>query len=207
MTTRIKICGITNLMDALLAEELGAHALGFIFHAASPRAITVARAAAICRALPPFVARVGVFVNALEAEVVRAQRECGLTALQFHGEERPAYCRRFAVPVIKAIRVRDAGSLAVLRDYRVDALLLDTYSEGARGGTGKTFDWGLAVQAKHQAGKPVILSGGLNPDNVGDAIRQVRPYAIDVASGVERAPGKKDPAKLRALMAAVRGAE
>lgn len=196
MTTKIKICGITNLADAQLAVDLGADALGFIFYPKSPRYISVREAANICNALPPFVARVGVFVDELEYEIEKALQECLLTALQFHGDEPPGFCQKFPAKSIKAIRMRDAGALAVAAEYDVDALLLDTYTDSERGGTGKTFDWTLAIKAK-EIGPPVILSGGLTTANVQEAIRTVRPYAVDVASGVEREPGKKDPETLR----------
>jgi phosphoribosylanthranilate isomerase len=198
MTTRIKICGITNRDDALLAVELGADALGFIFYNKSPRRVTLEQAAAICRALPPFVATVGVFVNAMQQEIepTLAPRGARLTALQFHGDEPPEFCRRFTVRTIKAIRVRDEDSLRAAAEYDVDALLLDTYTDIERGGTGRTFDWSLAVSAK-KIGRPIILSGGLTTENVQEAIRKVRPYAVDVSSGVEREPGRKDPEKLR----------
>ncbi len=204
MSTKIKICGITNLDDALLAVELGADALGFVFYPKSPRYIKVRDAANICHALPPFVAKVGVFVDELEYEIGKALGECLLTALQFHGEEPPGFCQKFAAQSIKAIRVRDEGSLRAAAEYDVDALLLDTYTESERGGTGKPFDWSLAVKAK-EIGPPVILSGGLTAANVQAAIRTVHPYGIDVSSGVEREPGKKDPEKLRRFIELCKG--
>ena len=197
MQTKIKICGITNLPDAQLAVELGADALGFIFYPKSPRYIKVRAAADICNTLPPFVMKVGVFVDELEYEIERALGECLLTALQFHGEEPPGFCQKFAAKSIKAIRVRDEASLRAAAEYDVDALLLDTYTELERGGTGRTFDWSLALKAKETLAPPIILSGGLTAVNVQEAIRKVRPYAVDVSSGVEREPGKKDPEKLR----------
>jgi phosphoribosylanthranilate isomerase len=196
MPTKIKICGITNMPDAQLAMELGADALGFIFYPKSPRYIPVTKAADICNALPPFVTKVGVFVDELEYEIEKAVGECLLNALQFHGEEPPGFCVKFAAKSIKAIRMRDEDSLRAAAEYDVDALLLDTYTDTERGGTGKTFDWSLAIKAK-QLGPPIILSGGLTTVNVQEAIRKVRPYAVDVSSGVEREPGKKDPEKLR----------
>jgi phosphoribosylanthranilate isomerase len=196
MDTKIKICGITNLPDAQLAVELGADALGFIFYRKSPRYVKVGDAANICNALPPFVTKVGVFVDELEYEIEKALSECLLTALQFHGEEPPGFCVKFAAKSIKAIRVRDEDSLRAAAEYDVDALLLDTYTDAEKGGTGRTFDWSLAVKAK-ELGPPIILSGGLTTVNVQEAIRKVRPYAVDVSSGVEREPGKKDPEKLR----------
>lgn len=197
MDTKIKICGITNLEDAQLAVELGADALGFVFYPKSPRYVRVRQAANICHRLPPFVTRVGVFVDELEYEIEKALNECLLTALQFHGEEPPGFCQKFAAKSIKAIRVRDEDSLRAAADYDVDALLLDTYTESQRGGTGQTFDWSLAIRAKETLAPPIILSGGLTTANVQEAIRRVRPYAVDVSSGVEREPGRKDPEKLR----------
>jgi phosphoribosylanthranilate isomerase len=191
---KIKVCGITNLNDARLAVELGADMLGFIFYAQSLRAVSRETAAHICRAVT--VEKVGVFVNETETNIRQTLQECSLTALQFHGDERPSFCNLFPTTKIKAIRVRDETSLQRAAEYDVDALLLDTYTDNQRGGTGKTFDWSLAVQAK-SLGKPIILSGGLTPDNVCDAIGIVQPYAVDVASGVEREPGRKDPEKLR----------
>ncbi len=190
--TRIKICGITNQADALAAVEAGADALGFIFVPQSPRALSVTAAANICHALPPFIARVGVFVDELEYEIEKAIDECLLDAVQFHGDEPPGFCTKFRAKSIKAIRMRDETTLHQAREYDdVDALLLDTYTETLRGGTGKTFDWRLADEAK-QIGPPLILSGGLTANNVGEAVRRVQPFAVDTASGVEREPGRKD---------------
>ncbi len=196
MGVKIKICGITNSADAQLAVELGADALGFIFYPKSPRYVNVTDAANICNVLPPFVAKVGVFVDELEYEIEKALGECLLNALQFHGDEPPGFCQKFAAKSIKAIRMRDDNSLALAAEYDVDALVLDTYTDSERGGTGKTFDWSLAIKAK-EIGPPIILSGGLTTVNVQEAIRKVRPYAVDVSSGVEREPGRKDPEKLR----------
>ena len=204
MQTKIKICGITNLPDARLAVELGADALGFIFYPKSPRYIPVTKAANICNALPPFVIKVGVFVDELEFEIEKALSECLLNALQFHGEEPPGFCQKFAAKSIKAIRVRDESSLRAAAEYDVDALLLDTYTDSERGGTGQTFDWSLAVKAKETLAPPIILSGGLTTANVQEAIRKVHPYAVDVSSGVEREPGKKDPEKLRRFIELVK---
>jgi phosphoribosylanthranilate isomerase len=227
MIVRIKVCGITSVTDALAAVEAGADALGFMFYEQSARFVSPSLAAEIIRHLPPQVTRVGVFVGAAEAEVRRAAEACGLDTLQFHGDESPAFCARFAVGespevlrtevrvpaaatpsgyrVIRAFRILNADSLAALPAYRCGAWLLDSYVPGQRGGTGAKFNWELAVQAK-QAGAPVILAGGLTPDNVAAAVRQVRPYGVDVSSGVESAPGRKDPARLRAFVRAARGA-
>jgi phosphoribosylanthranilate isomerase len=175
--------------------------LGFIFYAKSRRCVSRDAAAAIIRALPATVERVGVFVNETAPVIRETLTACNLTALQFHGEETPGFCRQFTARRIKAIRVRDAKSLRAAAEYDVDALLLDTYTDSERGGTGKTFDWSLAIQAK-SLGRPIILSGGLTPDNVREAIRVAQPDAVDVASGVEREPGHKDADKLRRFIEA-----
>ena len=204
MTVRIKICGITNLADARLAVELGADALGFIFYRQSKRSVAPVLAAEICRALPPFVTKVGVFVNETSTGIQQVLTDCRLDVVQLHGEELPGFCRQLPVKVIKAIRVRDADSLRTAAEYDVDALLLDTYTAEQWGGTGQTFDWSLVQQAKAGLRSPIILSGGLTPENVGGAIRQAEPFAVDVASGVESAPGRKDPEKLRRFIKACR---
>jgi phosphoribosylanthranilate isomerase len=201
---RTKICGITNAQDALLAAALGAHALGFIFYPKSSRAVAPEAAREIIRQLPPFVLTVGVFVDE-EAQTVREiARFAGLDWLQLHGRETPEYCRALGRRVIKGFRVKDRDSLTALSTYRdaVQAFLLDTYKPGVPGGTGEIFDWDLARQA--QAYGPIILAGGLTADNLAQAIRVARPQAVDVASGVEAAPGKKDPEKVRAFIEAVR---
>ena len=203
MSTRVKICGITSIADGLAAAEAGADMIGLMFYEKSPRFITQTQAAAINRALPPLVMRVGVFVNPDEEQVTRAIGECGLSLLQFHGEETSEFCTQFGLLSIKAQRMRDAESLKTLERFNTDALLLDTYSPGSLGGTGETFNWDLAVEAQ-QLGKPIFLAGGLTPENVAAAVRKVRPFAVDVSSGVESAPGKKDPAKVRAFIQAVR---
>ncbi len=203
--TRIKICGITNVADALLAAELGANALGFIFYPKSPRAVTPDVARQIIAQLPPLVLSVGVFVNEDAAIVLEVAEMVRLDWLQLHGEETPDYCRYLNRNVIKAIRVQDRESLAQMSPYQriVRAFLLDTYAPGQKGGTGQTFDWSLAKAAQQYG--PVILAGGLQPDNVAAAIAAAAPQAVDVASGVEAAPGKKDPEKLRAFFRAARG--
>lgn len=200
---RIKICGITNLEDALLAAELGAHALGFIFFAKSPRNVAPEAAREIIRQLPPFVVSVGVFVNEEAAVVQELAARVGLDWVQLHGTEPPEYCRSLGRRVMKAFRIKDENSLKELAAYRgaVQALLLDTYKKGQTGGTGETFDWELARQARDYG--PIVLAGGLTADNVAQAIDAARPQAVDVASGVEAAPGKKDPEKLRAFFRAV----
>ena len=199
MSVKVKICGITNLADANGAVEAGADLLGFIFCETSPRHVTVAAAADIARQLPSHVLKVGVFVNAPDELVRKAISACGLNMLQFHGEEKPEDCLKFGVMSIKAFRVRDAQSLDALHDYPTDAWLLDTFAERQAGGTGKTFNWDLAVLAQG-FGKPIFLAGGLDPANVIEAVRRVHPFAVDVSSGVEASPGKKDPAKVRVFI-------
>jgi phosphoribosylanthranilate isomerase len=203
MSVKVKICGITRAPDALAAVESGADVLGFMFHAASPRCVSLSVAAEIIRQLPPFVVKVGVFVNAAEDLVMRAIGECGLNLLQFHGDEAPEYCLQFGVMSMKAFRIRDAESLKRLPEYRTDAWLLDAYVPDQPGGTGTTFNWDLAVEAV-RLGRPVFLAGGLTPENVGEAVRRVQPYAVDVSSGVETAPGKKDAGRIRRFIAAAR---
>ena len=205
METRVKICGITNLADALAAVAAGADALGLNFYEKSPRHVSLKTAAEISKQLPPFVMRAGVFVNADEDLVTRAIGECGLSLLQFHGDETPEFCVQFGLMSMKAFRIRDAESLKGIPNYPTDAYLLDAYSPEARGGTGEKFNWDLAIEAQ-KFGKPVFLAGGLTPENVADAVRKVRPFAVDVASGVESSPGQKDAAKVRAFIQAVRAA-
>jgi phosphoribosylanthranilate isomerase len=196
----VKICGITNVDDARAAVEAGADALGFVFYPPSPRYVTPERARQIVHALPPFVTTVGLFVDEAAETINSIAARCGLDRVQLHGRETPAFCQLVERPVIKAFRVRGADSLAQLPRYQVAAYLLDAYVEGALpGGTGASFAWELAVEAK--AYGPVILAGGLTPENVRRAIRQIRPYGVDVSTGVERAPGLKDHAKLRAFIA------
>jgi phosphoribosylanthranilate isomerase len=198
---RVKICGITCLVDAVRAAEAGAHALGFVFYRQSPRWVPLSTASRICASLPPFISKVGVFVNATEKEILRVIEECGLDVVQLHGEEPPAFCRRFPTRVIKAFRIRDADDLRTLARYRADGYLLDTFLERARGGTGRTFNWSLAIEAKRR-GRRIILAGGLTPGNVAEAIRKVHPFGVDVSSGVETSPGRKSPAKIIAFLKA-----
>jgi phosphoribosylanthranilate isomerase len=205
MGTRVKICGITNLADAQAAVGAGADALGFNFYEKSPRFVSLKTAAEISRQLPPFVIRAGVFVNAPEDFVLRAIREVGLTMLQFHGDEPPEFCKQFGLMSMKVFRVRDEKSLEQIPNYQTDAYLLDAFSATAPGGTGEKFNWDLAVEAQ-KFGKPIFLAGGLTPENVADAVRQVRPFAVDVSSGVEISPGKKDHAKVQAFIKTVREA-
>ena len=210
MSVRVKICGITNFEDAQVAVEAGAHALGFIFFSQSPRNISPAEAKRIIEQLPPFVARVGVFVNESFETILRIVKETGIDTVQLHGDESPELCEELArenLKVIKAFRIKDGNSLGALKDFRVSAFLLDSYVPGQLGGTGAKFNWDLAVQASG-LGTPIILAGGLVPENVRDAISKVAPYGVDVSSGVELelAPGKKDHAKVRAFIAAARSA-
>ena len=205
MSTWVKICGITNREDAQTAVEARADALGFVFYEKSLRHMTIPGAAGISKQLPGFIMRVGVFVNALKQEVVRAIGECGLNLLQFHGDEPPEYCSQFGLMSMKAFRMRDAGTLRELTKYQTNAWLLDAYSPEAAGGTGEKFNWDLAVEAQ-KFGKPIFLAGGLTPENVAEAVRKVRPFGVDVSSGVEISPGKKDPAKVRAFINAVKSA-
>jgi phosphoribosylanthranilate isomerase len=199
---KIKICGITNLEDALLAAELGADALGFIFYAKSPRKVAPETAREIIAQLPPFVAAVGVFVDEAAALVQELAAQVRLDWVQLHGQESPDYCRNLGRRVIKAFRIQGEDSLPQLADYQgaAQALLLDTYKKGQVGGTGEIFDWHWARKAKKYG--PIILAGGLTSDNVARAIATAGPAAVDAASGTEVAPGKKDPAKLRAFFKA-----
>jgi len=191
---RIKICGLTRLEDALLAARLGADALGFNLWPGSKRHLDADAVRAIVDRLPPFVTAVGVFVNQLPTEVLALAAQSGVQAVQLHGDESWEDVNGYPIPAIKALRVAGPESLADLHRYRVRAFLLDAPGAGF-GGSGATFDWSLAAEAARRA--PVILAGGLTPDNVAGAIRAVRPYAVDVASGVEHAPGVKDPDRLR----------
>jgi phosphoribosylanthranilate isomerase len=202
LRTRVKICGITRVEDALAAVAAGCDAIGLVFYASSPRHIEKARAAEIVQALPPFVSAVGLFVNASAHDIYSVLSDVGLDVLQFHGDESPEFCDQFKMPYLKAVRVRPGTNLVqCATDYAgARALLLDTYTEGVPGGTGHTFDWALIPSGLQ---KPLILAGGLNPENVGAAIQQVRPYAVDVSGGVEREKGIKDADKIAAFMRGV----
>ncbi len=205
MDVKVKICGITSIEDAEEAVEAGADALGFMFYPGSPRHVTLEAAQVIERRLPPFIIRTGVFVDAAAEEVFEAMHLCGLNLLQFHGHETPEYCRQFGMMTMKAFRVRGPESLLEIPKYTTDAYLLDSFVPGRQGGTGEMFNWNLAVEAK-EFGKPIFLAGGLTPEIVGDAVKLVQPFGVDVSSGVESSPGKKDAAKMRAFVAAVRSA-
>jgi phosphoribosylanthranilate isomerase len=200
VSMNVKICGITEIEDALSAVNLGADALGFIF-APSPRQIPMKKARHIINAIPPFIKTVGVFVNQEAAAIREHINCCGLDLVQLHGDESPEFCRALMPYTIKAFRIKDESSLPLYSAYKanVRALLLDTYAKDKVGGTGKTFDWQLAVKIK-ETGIPVILSGGLGPSNIEEAIRVVRPYAVDVNSGVEQRPGKKSYVLMKELM-------
>jgi len=200
--TRVKICGITNLEDALCAVMAGADALGFVFYKGSPRYILPAEAGNIVSALPPFVTTVGLFVNAGSETIRQTMQTAGLGVVQLHGDETSAECCLDPYPVIKAVRVRDAGSLAGTEQFKVSALLLDAWSDQQYGGTGEIFDWQLAKKLTGE--NPLILAGGLDPENVAEAIQVVNPYAVDVSSGVEKSPGNKDHDKVRQFIQQVR---
>lgn len=202
---RIKICGITNLEDALLAATLGADALGFIFYPKSPRYVAPETVREIIAHLPPFVVSVGVFVDEDAGVVRELAAKVGLDWVQLHGQESPDYCRSLGRRVIKGFRIKDESSLKDLEPFQgaVQAFLLDTYKKGQVGGTGETFDWHLAREAKKYG--QIILAGGLSPENVAQAIQIVQPQAVDTASGTEAAPGKKDPEKLRTFFAGIKG--
>ncbi|WP_212630348.1 phosphoribosylanthranilate isomerase [Pseudomonas sp. KB-10] len=206
MHVRSKICGITRVQDALAAVEAGADAIGLVFYAKSPRAVSVEQAAAIVQALPPFVTCVGLFVNMPRDDVQAVLQRVPLDLLQFHGDESPVDCEGYGRPYIKALRVRPGEDLAATMALYAGArgILLDTFVEGVPGGTGAAFDWSLVPP---DVAKPIILAGGLEASNVAAAIRQVRPYAVDVSGGVEASKGIKDADKIRAFVQAVRNAQ
>lgn len=201
--TRIKFCGITRQEDALAAADAGADAVGFVFYPPSPRYVTPGSAATIARALPPFVTSVGLFVDATEDEVRRVLATVPLGLLQFHGDEPAEFCGQFGQPYMKAVRVRPGADLLQYAARYPDAaaLLLDAYRPGVPGGTGETFDWNL-IPARMTC--RIVLAGGLSPGNVAAGIEQVRPWAVDVSSGVELAPGVKDGQLIRRFATAVR---
>jgi phosphoribosylanthranilate isomerase len=205
MSARVKICGLTRLEDARLAVDRGAWAIGMIFHPGSPRCVDVETAAEIASALRRRCEIVGVFVNAPLDDVLHTLESVPLSIIQLHGDEGPAYCaetaRRSGAKVMKAVRVKDAHTVRALSAYPTDLHMLDGHVSGAYGGTGESFDWELA--AAHPGKPPLVLSGGLTPENVGEALATVRPFAVDVASGVEAAPGIKDHGKLRRFVEAV----
>ena len=194
----VKICGITNLDDALFASEAGADALGFVLYKKSPRYIEPKKARDIIKRLPPFVTTVGVFADQTEAEIKGIISETDIDIVQLHGEEPPEFCEGLNKRVIKAIRVRGMENLTEVKRYKACALLLDTYDRNLKGGTGKIFNWEIAREAK--VFNKIIIAGGLTPDNVADAIRVVQPYAVDVSSGVEKQKGLKDHLKVKAFI-------
>lgn len=206
MATAVKICGITRPEDALAAARAGAHAIGLVFYSKSPRYITPVRAAEIIRVLPPFITTVGLFVDATPGEVRAVLAKAPVSLLQFHGDEPPSFCRGFGLPYIKAVRVRPGVDLLqYASDYHdAKALLLDAYVEGLHGGSGAAFDWSLIPRGLPL---PVILSGGLTPENVMEAVRIIRPSAVDVSSGVESAKGIKDAHKIAAFIKGVRSGD
>lgn len=201
---RVKICGITRVEDALAAAAAGADAIGLVFYAKSPRAVDIEQAREILAALPPFVTTVGLFVDAERSELERILASVPLDLLQFHGDESVQQCEAFGRPYIKALRVKAGDDIAaqVARYPSAQGILLDAYVEGVPGGTGEAFDWSLIPQA---LSKPLILAGGLRPDNVADAVSRVRPYAVDVSGGVEASKGVKDVEKVGAFIRAARG--
>ena len=205
---RIKICGITNEKDALWVVNLGVDYIGFNFYKDSPRKISPKLAAQIIGKLPSFTQPVGVFVNEEMKAVKMIAEKCRLNLVQLHGEETPEYCRELQtqsprLKIVKAFRIRDKENLDGIGNYSVDYYLLDSYVPGIEGGTGEIFNWDLAVEAK-QFGKPVFLAGGLTPDNVTQAIEKVDPYGVDVASGVERTPRRKDYNLMREFISRIR---
>jgi phosphoribosylanthranilate isomerase len=203
--TRVKICGITREEDLSAAADLGADAVGLVFYAKSPRFVAASRAAELLRRLPPFVTSVGLFVNAAEEEVRAVLDEVRVDLLQFHGDETPEFCRSFGLPYLKAVRVKPGVDLVqyALRYADARGLLLDAFVEGIPGGTGLAFDWNLIPR---DLPLPLVLSGGLDPANVGEAVARVKPWAVDVSSGVEQGKGIKDAAKIAAFMQGVRNA-
>lgn len=203
--TRVKICGITRSEDALICAQAGADAIGLVFYPPSPRCVEAAQAAAVVRVLPPFVTSVGLFVNPTAEQVETVLGELHLDLLQFHGDETPEFCAGFGVPYLKAVRVKAGVDLVqyAFRHRQAKGLLLDAYVEGTPGGTGQSFDWSLIPP---DLPLPVVLSGGLEAGNVAAAIRQVKPWAVDVSSGVEASKGIKSEAKIAAFMQGVRSA-
>ena len=199
---RIKICGITNESDALHAVACGADALGFVFFAASPRCVEPGLVRSIVERLPADIVKVGLFVNEQPEVVNRTALESGIDLVQLHGDETPEYCRQIDRPVMKALRVRNEQSLVGWQDYPVETILLDAWHPEKFGGTGESCDWQLAAEMARQTS--VILAGGLNPDNVAEAVTMVQPHGVDVSSGVEQSPGKKNPEKVRAFIDSAR---
>lgn len=204
MRTRVKICGITRRQDADFAVKSGADAIGLVFYEPSPRGVTIEQAAVITAHLSPFVSVVGLFVNATVESIWQTIRQVPLSLLQFHGDESAGFCGQFNMPYIKAIRMQTAADLKQAdNDFsEASALLLDSYQDGVHGGTGQTFDWSMITDSN----KPLILAGGLTTENVAQAIRQIRPYAVDVSGGVEEFKGLKSNNKINAFMREVTNA-
>lgn len=206
MRTRIKICGITRVEDAVLASRLGVDALGMVFYPNSPRAVSIEQAQAVARAVPAFVTLTALFLDADKAAVEKVLDTVPLGLLQFHGSEPGSFCRQFGRPYIKAIGMQGAGAFSGQLDDYADAagIVFDSHTTGEAGGSGQVFDWSQLVSAANEL--PIILAGGLTPENVAAAVRQVRPWAVDVASGVESSPGIKDAGKLERFITEVRHA-
>jgi len=203
---KIKICGITNVEDAEVAVMAGADALGFVMYRKSPRHVEAAVARSIVAGLPPFILPIGVFVNEDASAVRTLMDECGFALAQLHGDESALYCQNLGRPALKAVRLKDRGTFLALAEFQgranVRGFVIDAFSDQAYGGTGQTVDWTLAEEAARST--PILLAGGLTPSNVSEAIQVVRPYGVDVSSGVEKSPGKKDPAKVKAFIEAAR---
>ncbi len=202
---KVKICGITNIEDAMHAVECGADALGFVFYHLSPRHVTEKVAKKIISHLPPFILTVGIFVNESVENISRTVKKCDIDIVQLHGDEGPGFCKKIRKRVIKAVRIKNSESLKTLSLYKnkTNALLLDSFNEDVYGGTGNRFDWSLAKKAKRY-GK-IILAGGLNIENVSKAVKLVKPYGVDVSSGVEAGPGKKDKKKVKMFIKLAKG--
>ncbi len=201
LRTRVKICGLTNVEEAIVAGTLGADAVGLVFYPRSKRALSIEAAVSIREALPAFVSAVGLFVNPTEAQVETVLKQLHLDCLQFHGDETPQFCASFGLPYMKAIRVREGLDVEreMARFTTSSAILLDSFDKNSAGGTGTSFDWEVAARAVSATQQRIVLAGGLDAQNVAAAIRQVQPYAVDVSSGVESAPGRKSPERMQAF--------
>jgi phosphoribosylanthranilate isomerase len=203
MMIRVKICGLTNLEDAMAAAELGADAVGFVMYSKSPRCVKPAQVKLMISQLPPYVSTVGVFANQDFREVEETMEVCKFDLVQLQGEESSEFCQRLGSRVVKAIRVKDVENIKRMTEYSVRAFVLDTFREDQFGGTGEIFDWNLAVQARRYG--RIILAGGLTPENVHEAVTKVQPYGVDVSSGVEKQLGKKDHAKIEKFIKQAKG--
>ena len=203
--TKVKICGITNYKDAAKSLDYGADALGFIFYEKSKRYINPKEAAKIIKELPPFLTKVAVFVDSSFRQINKITSELSINTVQLHGNETPEFCAKFKQTVIKALRIRTSVNLQEVDSFPAQAILFDTFSETEFGGTGKSFDWNILKNLRTD--KKIILSGGLNPDSIEQAIKTVRPYAVDVSSGVEKSPGIKDHTKIKKFIEAVKNAD